>query len=94
MLERIILNALGFVSRPLYLFTQFFNDKALSTGQKFERVKKVSFVVFKIKEYMTQVIEAITKNTLCFASMLFNFDWLFLMKPSASATRPTQSDSK
>ena len=26
--KSIILNALGFVSRPLYLFTQFFNDKA------------------------------------------------------------------
>ena len=26
--KSIILNALGFVSRPLYLFSQFFNDKA------------------------------------------------------------------
>jgi transposase len=26
--KSIILNALGFISRPLYLFTQFFNDKA------------------------------------------------------------------
>jgi len=26
--KSIILNALGFVSRPLYLFTQFFDDKA------------------------------------------------------------------
>jgi transposase len=26
--KSIILNAMGFVSRPLYLFPQFFNDKA------------------------------------------------------------------
>jgi hypothetical protein len=66
----------------------------LSTGQKFERLKKVSLIVFKIKEYMTQVIEAITKNALGFAPVLFNFDWFLLMKPFTSATCPTQSNSK
>ena len=29
MLKAIILNGLGFVSRPLYLFPQFFEDKAI-----------------------------------------------------------------
>jgi transposase len=31
LVKAILINGLGFVSRPLYLFSQFFEDKAIET---------------------------------------------------------------
>ncbi|MBW4584099.1 DUF4277 domain-containing protein [Aetokthonos hydrillicola Thurmond2011] len=36
--KAIILNGLGFVSKPLYLFSQFFEDKSIAVT--WERIKK------------------------------------------------------
>ncbi len=55
--KAIILNALGFVSRPLYLFSQFFEDKAiehlLGSGMKAEDLNddKIGRVMDKLYKY-------------------------------------------
>lgn len=55
--KAIILNGLGFVSRPLYLFPDFFKDKAtenlIATGIKAEDLNddKIGRVMYKLYKY-------------------------------------------
>lgn len=53
-------------------------DLNLSTGQKLNDLQKLIAKVFQVEQNSTQMIQTMTKETLAFAPMLFDGNWLLL----------------